>query len=125
MFYKNQFKDLFEFVGVNDGLEALESVTSNPRDHFDLIVLDINMPVMDGFEACLNIGKHFAKLDEDVLFFKKHSRTKSSRDEFQGVLGTSEKRFKSDPLSKPSAKRNCPLMYALSADHSPELKNQI
>jgi CheY-like chemotaxis protein len=32
-------------------------VASNPIDFFDLIILDINMPIMDGWEACLRIHK--------------------------------------------------------------------
>lgn len=38
----------------NDGVEALDAV-ENPDSHFDLILMDINMPVMDGYEATRHI----------------------------------------------------------------------
>ncbi|MDO5112082.1 MAG: response regulator [Clostridia bacterium] len=44
-----------EVVVVNNGLEALETFTTAPDDHFDLILMDIRMPVMDGLAATRNI----------------------------------------------------------------------
>lgn len=38
-----------------NGLQAVQLVSSNEADYFDAIILDINMPIMDGFEACLLI----------------------------------------------------------------------
>jgi len=35
-----------------NGKEALELVKQKPKTFFSVIMLDINMPVMDGFEAC-------------------------------------------------------------------------
>jgi two-component system chemotaxis response regulator CheY len=39
----------FEVSVAENGLEAYEAVRANPRHHFDVILLDINMPIMDGF----------------------------------------------------------------------------
>lgn len=38
----------------NDGVEALDAV-ENPDNRFDLVLMDINMPVMDGYEATKHI----------------------------------------------------------------------
>lgn len=48
----------FSVYSANNGLEALDFVIANPRSFFDVILLDINMPIMDGFEAFEKITKH-------------------------------------------------------------------
>lgn len=52
-------KDYFEFQDYRiftamDGVEVLEKVRLDP----DLILLDVNMPYMDGFEVCKKIRSH-------------------------------------------------------------------
>jgi signal transduction histidine kinase/CheY-like chemotaxis protein/HPt (histidine-containing phosphotransfer) domain-containing protein len=47
----------------NDGVEALEAV-ENPANSFDLVLMDINMPVMDGYEATKHIR---AKAEFDAM----------------------------------------------------------
>lgn len=41
-----------------NGLQAVQIVSSKPTDFFDAIVLDVNMPIMDGLEACLLIDQN-------------------------------------------------------------------
>jgi CheY-like chemotaxis protein len=48
--------NLFRPVGIhttvaNHGKEAVDILQKEPKDKFDLIIMDINMPVMDGFTA--------------------------------------------------------------------------
>ena len=59
----------------NDGKQALESFEKNPTD---LLVLDINMPEMDGLECCRELRK---TSDVPILFLS------SRDDEIDRILG--------------------------------------
>jgi CheY-like chemotaxis protein len=54
IFQKNDFK---VWTAIN-GHEAFE-IFKDPQVKFDLVVLDLNMPISDGYEACENIIKYF------------------------------------------------------------------
>ena len=53
--YRTQFEDFFDVEIAENGMQAVQIVASNPRNHFDVIILDINMPIMDGFQAIKRI----------------------------------------------------------------------
>jgi CheY-like chemotaxis protein len=44
-----------ETTVANNGKEAVDILQKEPKDRFDLIIMDINMPVMDGFSATQTI----------------------------------------------------------------------
>ena len=48
---------VFNPVFANNGQEAVNLFTENP-DRFGLILMDISMPIMDGYEACAHIIEH-------------------------------------------------------------------
>jgi len=50
--YEEALKIHFDVETARNGLEAVNLVKSHPSDHFDVVVLDINMPIMNGFDAC-------------------------------------------------------------------------
>ena len=41
----------FEVVAVTDGSEALEHIVDSAPNTYDLVLMDVQMPVMDGYEA--------------------------------------------------------------------------
>jgi len=47
----------FKIIHVQNGLEAVEQFTKHKHD-IDLVFMDIKMPIMDGYEATINIRKH-------------------------------------------------------------------
>ena len=64
--YELQLEETFTITTAENGLQALQIVTSEPPNFFDIILLDINMPIMDGYEACSRITDYLYK--EDSLF---------------------------------------------------------
>ncbi|MCK5706032.1 MAG: response regulator [Candidatus Aureabacteria bacterium] len=56
----------FEAIGADNGKEAIEkALTENP----DIILLDLLMPVMDGYEAMNHLKKHEETKDIPIILF--------------------------------------------------------
>lgn len=50
-----------EIIGVaHHGKEALEFLEKNNK--IDLVLMDINMPVMNGYETCIQLAKHYPQI---------------------------------------------------------------
>jgi len=54
----------YNFKVVNDGQEALNAVKSEP---FDLILMDVMMPVMGGIESTERIREEIPKMNQPVI----------------------------------------------------------
>lgn len=85
-------------VTTENGLEALQEVQRHPLSYFDVIILDINMPVMGGVETCEKIHAYFNKL---IVW----GQTSASRSQ------------SSSPASEQLARQ--PAIYAVTADCCP------
>lgn len=72
LYFEQQQMELTE---AGDGLEALKSLEKEPAD---VVVLDVMMPVMDGYETCREIMKRY---DIPVIMLT------AKGDEFDRVLG--------------------------------------
>lgn len=55
-----------EVTEAMDGKEALDKFISSKEFEFDCILLDINMPVMDGYESCIKI-RNLDRLDSKKI----------------------------------------------------------
>ena len=46
---------------------AVQIVTSNEIDYFDVIILDINMPIMNGLQACKKISSKKSNREPNII----------------------------------------------------------
>ena len=53
----------YETDEAQDGVEAVEKVK---QTHYDCVILDVMMPALDGFSACLNILAKNEKLRHEM-----------------------------------------------------------
>jgi two-component system, sensor histidine kinase and response regulator len=53
--YIEQLGAHFDVDSAENGMQAVELVKRQPPDFYHAIILDLNMPIMDGYEACLLI----------------------------------------------------------------------
>ncbi len=70
----------YEISLVSNGFEALESLKS---DKPDLILLDIMMPEMDGYEACRRIKENPTTADIPIIFITAKSETEDIVEAFR------------------------------------------
>lgn len=61
----------YAYVGASSGDSALEEITA--RNPFDVILLDVEMPGMDGFAACARIRKHPKGTTVPIVFLTFHN----------------------------------------------------
>jgi two-component system chemotaxis response regulator CheY len=93
----------FELIEAKNGAEALEQLKSH-RDEIALILLDWNMPVMDGYEALCRIRGDESYKHIPVLMVTTESEKKSVVKAIQaGADNYLAKPFEKEELSKKMA----------------------
>ncbi len=60
----------FSVTALSTGQEALETVS---RDRFDLVILDVSMPEMTGFEVCQRVRRMESYAETPVLMLTARS----------------------------------------------------
>ena len=60
--YAMQLGSQFEITCAENGLQALQVVCSYEINYFDVILLDINMPIINGFETISRLTNYFRSL---------------------------------------------------------------
>ena len=130
----DMLEDFFNVKTSNNGLEALDIVFAQPRNYFDVIVLDINMPIMDGFETCSKINNYLAsqnviqmvEVNKDLKNHKTHFDDDSpSKSMF--VLKEKYKRSLTPMIVHEQddwRKDKRPLIYAYTGDVNPGIEKK-
>ena len=115
---ENQVNDLhYHCTTFSSGVDMLEALSSNEQP--DLILLDVMMPLMNGFEVCGRIRQHFNNLELPVIIV-------TARQQPQDILKAFEAGA-NDYLAKPynfqelkarvAAQLNSILYYNVSQDN--------
>lgn len=87
-----------EVVAVANGLEALSSIT---QEMPDLVLLDVRMPQMTGYEACRKIKADPVTKDIPVIFLSAKGQDSEIREGFEaGAYEYLLKPFGPDELAK-------------------------
>ena len=90
-----------ETVFCSDGLECITMVESSPAGFFDLILMDLSMPVMDGIKATEQIRSlsDSIKANIPVIAMTANVSDKDSKEAFDaGMNGFAEKPIDTDAL---------------------------
>lgn len=68
-FIKKIFNDTYEVIVANDGKEAIDAVEINPTSNIVAMLLDLNMPNVNGFEVLEYFDKHslFSRVPVSII----------------------------------------------------------
>ncbi len=101
-----------------NGIEALEKINSKMKP--DLVILDIMMPKMSGYEVCINIRKRYSLYDLPILMITSKDDVKSITSAFNaGTNDYLSKPFEDTELKarvKTLLELKSKALYALSAE---------
>lgn len=98
--FSQQLANHFQVYTAENGFEAIKLVQSRPLDYFAAVILDISMPIIDGYEASISIYNYL--------------------NESQNILHTEK------PVNRHwSSRRSRTLIYCLSADTSSETAKAV
>jgi signal transduction histidine kinase len=87
----------FSLVTVSDGITAIRKAKTN---YFDLILLDIMMPGMDGYEVCKILKSHPTTKDIPIIFLTALNDPKNIQKAFQfGAVDYISKPFSKEELT--------------------------
>jgi CheY-like chemotaxis protein len=92
-----KFKGGFDVRFANNGLEVLEMVRA---ERPDLIILDVMMPKMDGYEACKTLKADASTADIPVVFLTAKAQEKEIEEGLKlGAIDYIKKPFEPDEFN--------------------------
>jgi response regulator RpfG family c-di-GMP phosphodiesterase len=90
-------KDTYEFLSATSGREALSLIATDRKP--DLILLDVMMPEMDGYEVCAALKNNVATRDIPVIFITANTDAESEAQALAaGAVDFIHKPFKMDVI---------------------------
>ncbi|HKL85569.1 MAG TPA: response regulator [Treponemataceae bacterium] len=81
-----------------DGLDSLEKCTSKPKDYYSLILMDIHMPRMNGYEAARKIKTELAMKAPIIAQTATHTTEESIKEHKHYINDYIYKPFRPDQL---------------------------
>ena len=63
---QRNLQQFYQFFNDSDSIDIQKGIQELPK-HFDIIILDLSMPIMDGFEACKRIVKLYDQFKTDHI----------------------------------------------------------
>lgn len=109
---RTSLEPAYEVVDARDGLDALEKLE---RAEPDFVVLDVMMPLMDGFQTCEAIRQHPRYANTTVLFL---SALAGQHDIRKGYAAGANL-YLTKPFDPARLKRNIDLFFEKRADEEP------
>ncbi|MGI9213005.1 MAG: ATP-binding protein [Methylococcaceae bacterium] len=70
----------------DDGLQAVVLLESHPREYFDAILMDIQMPVMDGYAATRKIRQELGMKDIPIIAVTANSTANDKKSSFEAGM---------------------------------------
>lgn len=76
-FIKKIFNNKYEIIVANDGREAIDAVELNPNNNIVAMLLDLNMPNVNGFEVLEYFDKHslFSRVSVSIVTGEDYKET--------------------------------------------------
>lgn len=108
---RTTLQDKYEIVEAHDGLDALEKVE---RYEPDFIIMDVMMPLMDGFEACLAIRRTPAFKDIPVMFLSALGK----KDDIKKGYSSGANLYLTKPFDPPRLLKNVDVFFETTPPHN-------
>ncbi len=103
----------------NNGAEALDRLNSLPPDHYALVLMDLQMPVLDGYQATIRIRAQSRYADLPIVAMTAHALT----EERQQGLDLGMQGYLAKPFDPPELYAILATYHAVpTADHSRDAK---
>ena len=77
----HEFNVVGEFEDGKDAIETLEHLSSEDEQFPDVIILDVNMPIMDGWDFMSRFEEHFQNKDHPKVFILSSSEHQDDLDQ--------------------------------------------